>query len=63
MAHLVNLILKPYNELMLYSDQRVKNWPLMSSPLPTIAICLTYILIVRKAGPYLMVCFDFFFNF
>lgn len=35
------------------SDQRVKNWFLMSSPFPTILICIFYILIV-KIGPKLM---------
>lgn len=29
------------------SDPRTTNWPLMSSPLPTIAICLTYVYIVK----------------
>lgn len=36
------------------SDQRVKDWPLMSSPFPTIAICLTYLLIVKVIGPKFM---------
>jgi hypothetical protein len=29
------------------SDPRTADWPLMSSPLPTIMICLTYIYIVK----------------
>lgn len=37
-----------------YSDQRVKNWFLMSGPLPTMCICLTYAFIVKILGPYLM---------
>jgi len=54
MAQLLNNLLDLYNQLMLKSDQRVNDWPLMSSPLPTIGICLTYILIVKKIGPYFM---------
>lgn len=37
-----------------YSDQRVKNWFLMSSPLPTLIICLSYAFIVKVLGPRLM---------
>lgn len=29
------------------SDPRTADWPLMSSPIPTILICLTYVLIVK----------------
>lgn len=29
------------------SDPRTADWPLMSSPFPTIAICLTYVYIVK----------------
>jgi hypothetical protein len=29
------------------SDQRTSQWPLMSSPLPTIGICLAYVYIVK----------------
>lgn len=54
MAQLLNNLVDLYNQLMLKSDQRVKDWPLMSGPLPTMAICLTYILIVKKIGPHLM---------
>lgn len=50
----LNFIFETYNQLMSKSDQRIKDWPLMSSPLPTIFICLSYILIVKKIGPYLM---------
>lgn len=37
-----------------YSDKRVKDWFLMSSPLPTMAMCLTYAFIVKILGPRLM---------
>ncbi|KAG5674841.1 hypothetical protein PVAND_004786 [Polypedilum vanderplanki] len=36
------------------SDPRVANWPLMSSPLPTIIICLSYVYIVKVLGPKMM---------
>lgn len=37
-----------WNDLMENkSDQRVRDWPLMSSPFPTIAICLTYAYFVK----------------
>lgn len=29
------------------SDPRTADWPLMSSPFPTIAICMTYVYIVK----------------
>lgn len=38
----------------LFTDQRVKNWFLMSGPLPTMCICLTYAFTVKILGPYLM---------
>lgn len=36
------------------SDPRTANWPLMSSPFPTLAICLTYVFVVKVVGPKLM---------
>uniref|UniRef100_A0A8D9BTW9 Elongation of very long chain fatty acids protein n=1 Tax=Cacopsylla melanoneura TaxID=428564 RepID=A0A8D9BTW9_9HEMI len=36
------------------SDPRVNEWFLMSGPLPTICICLTYAFIVKIVGPKLM---------
>ncbi|XP_031617091.1 elongation of very long chain fatty acids protein 4-like [Contarinia nasturtii] len=35
-------------------DSRVTNWPLMSSPLPLIAILTTYLLIIYRFGPAYM---------
>jgi hypothetical protein len=32
----------------------VKDWLLMSSPFPTIAICLTYVYFVKVLGPRMM---------
>lgn len=37
-----------------YSDQRVKDLPLMSSPFPTLFICLSYAYFVKVLGPKLM---------
>ncbi|XP_025423403.1 elongation of very long chain fatty acids protein AAEL008004-like, partial [Sipha flava] len=50
-----NSITENYNIIMNeYSDKRVKDWFLMSSPLPTITICLSYAFIVKILGPWLM---------
>ncbi|XP_065331909.1 very long chain fatty acid elongase AAEL008004-like [Cloeon dipterum] len=37
-----------------HGDPRVKGWFLMSSPLPTLSICLSYVYIVKVLGPKLM---------
>lgn len=51
----INRIVDGYHDLMdNHSDQRVKDWPMMSSPFPTLAICLTYVFIVKVLGPKLM---------
>jgi hypothetical protein len=36
------------------ADPRVKDWPMMSSPWPSVVICLTYCYLVTKTGPKLM---------
>jgi hypothetical protein len=38
----------------LVSDPRTAKWPLMSSPFPTLAICLGYVYIVKALGPRVM---------
>lgn len=38
----------------IFSDKRVKDWFLMSSPLPTLTMCLSYAFIVKILGPRLM---------
>jgi len=38
----------------IFSDKRVKDWFLMSSPLPTLTMCLSYAFIVKVLGPRLM---------
>uniref|UniRef100_A0A1A9W6N3 Elongation of very long chain fatty acids protein n=1 Tax=Glossina brevipalpis TaxID=37001 RepID=A0A1A9W6N3_9MUSC len=37
-----------------YGDPRTKDWPMMSSPLPTLAVCLSYVYLVKVIGPRLM---------
>lgn len=37
-----------------FADPRVKDWLLMSSPFPTLFICLTYVYCVKSLGPRLM---------
>lgn len=44
----IDRVVAAYNDLMENkSDPRVKGWFLMSSPFPTLMICLTYVLIVK----------------
>lgn len=43
-----------YYQLMLQGDPRVKGLPLMDSPLPTMAICLSYVYFFTVLGPRLM---------
>lgn len=55
MAQLVRAIYDGYRDLMdNKSDPRVNNWPMMSSPFPTIFICLFYAYFVKVLGPKLM---------
>jgi hypothetical protein len=41
-------------EIWSHRDKRVDHWPLMNSPLPTIAICCLYFYCVKFLGPKLM---------
>ena len=36
------------------SDPRVSSWPMMSSPLPTVIVCLVYVMSVKVWGPNYM---------
>ncbi|GJQ76033.1 hypothetical protein Trydic_g18086 [Trypoxylus dichotomus] len=55
MSYLVSEVIDSYHDLMdNKSDQRVKDWFLMSSPLPTLLMCLTYAYGVKVVGPKLM---------
>lgn len=35
-----------------FSDPRTKDWPMMSSPFPTLAVCLSYVYIVKVSNEY-----------
>lgn len=55
MATLVSSIIDGYHDLMdNKSDPRVNDWFLMSSPFPTLFFCLTYVYVVKVAGPKFM---------
>ena len=41
-------------ELEERSDPRVADWLLMSSPLPTVFLCLSYLVVVKVLGPLYM---------
>nr|BBF94992.1 elongation of very long chain fatty acids protein 12 [Orthetrum albistylum] len=54
MAQLMASIASDYESAMDSGDPRVKEWFLMSSPFPTVAICLFYLYFVTRLGPRLM---------
>lgn len=55
MAQLVWTAVDWYRNLMdNRSDPRVKDWPMMSDPLSTLAICLFYGYFAKVMGPKLM---------
>ncbi|GAB0087458.1 Elongation of very long chain fatty acids protein [Sergentomyia squamirostris] len=55
MIYLITDMYDWYRDLMDgRSDPRVKDWPLMSSPLPTMAICLFYAYFSKVLGPRIM---------
>ncbi|XP_054001056.1 elongation of very long chain fatty acids protein AAEL008004-like [Hylaeus anthracinus] len=55
MATVVQSLYDSYRDLMdNKSDPRVNGWAMMSSPLPTLAICLSYVYFVKVLGPKLM---------
>ncbi|GFR06632.1 elongation of very long chain fatty acids protein AAEL008004 [Trichonephila clavata] len=43
-----------YNHTFENADPRVKDWPLMQSPFPTLVICLSYVYVVKYLGPSIM---------
>ncbi|CAH1375208.1 hypothetical protein MTP99_016650 [Tenebrio molitor] len=49
-----HLLSNVFLSLKKYEDPRTSSWPLMSSPLPTLAVCLVYIFLVKLVGPKLM---------
>jgi len=55
MAQVIQAIYGSYRDLMdNKSDPRVNDWILMSSPFPTLSICLFYVYFVKILGPKLM---------
>ncbi|XP_071445038.1 very long chain fatty acid elongase AAEL008004-like isoform X3 [Hetaerina americana] len=55
MAALLRRLVDGYNDIWdKNGDPRVKGWFLMSSPLPTLIICLTYVYLVKVLGPRIM---------
>lgn len=55
MAQIASVVYDGYRDLMdNKSDPRVNDWFLMSSPLPTLAICLSYAYFVKVIGPKFM---------
>ncbi|KAL0276860.1 UNVERIFIED_CONTAM: hypothetical protein PYX00_004334 [Menopon gallinae] len=55
MSQLVASIVDGYRDMMdNKSDPRVKDWSMMSSPFPTIAICIFYAYFSKVLGPKLM---------
>lgn len=36
------------------TDARVEEWPMVKSPLPTLGLCLSYVVFVKVIGPRLM---------
>jgi len=55
MAYLLNDVYYWYRDLMdNRSDPRVKDWPLMSSPFPTMAMCVFYAYFSKSLAPKLM---------
>ncbi|KAK6639800.1 Elongation of very long chain fatty acids protein 7 [Polyplax serrata] len=55
MLGLIDSIVEEYRDTMDHkSDPRVKDWPMMSSPFPTLAICLFYAYFSKVLGPKIM---------
>lgn len=42
---------RPY---LSFTDPRVKDWPMMQSPLPTLALCIFYAYFCKSLAPRLM---------
>lgn len=61
---LLNNVQSGWRDLMVNkSDPRVASWPLASSPLPTLIICLTYVYAVKvNISHHISLIFFFLFN-
>lgn len=47
-------IIDTYKQILSSGDPRVKDWPLVQSPFPTLGICLSYAFFVKVIGPRIM---------
>ncbi|KAK4295101.1 hypothetical protein Pmani_032317 [Petrolisthes manimaculis] len=55
MGGMVESLVDSYNDLFIdQRDPRVDGWLFMSSPWPTLFICISYVLIVKVIGPWYM---------
>ncbi|XP_046390264.1 elongation of very long chain fatty acids protein AAEL008004-like isoform X1 [Ischnura elegans] len=55
MASYIKRLVDGYNDIWEKNgDPRVRDWFLMSSPLPTLIICFTYVYLVKVLGPRIM---------
>lgn len=54
MALIMKYIDSMHRYMQTQGDQRTKDWPMMSSPFPTLAVCLCYVYIVKVLGPRIM---------
>lgn len=45
---------KAYDDLLAGGDERVADWPLMQSPVPTVLVVSLYLLFVKRWGPVMM---------
>ncbi|XP_003741351.1 elongation of very long chain fatty acids protein AAEL008004 [Galendromus occidentalis] len=52
--HWLHVVRESYDATLSGGDYRTSSWPLMDSPLPTLAICLSYAYFVKVLGPRLM---------
>lgn len=50
----VDQLASSYSQLMSKGDPRTLDWPMMSSPLPTIGICLFFAYFAKRLGPAMM---------
>lgn len=48
------VLLYIFVSIFFFADPRVKDWPMMSSPLPTLALCLFYAYFSKTLAPKLM---------
>ncbi|KAG5883064.1 hypothetical protein JTB14_030439 [Gonioctena quinquepunctata] len=55
MAHLVTSVVDTYQDILQNkSDPRVRDWAMMSSPVPTVLICTFYAYFSKVLGPRIM---------